>query len=173
MYNKFSDTIAEAYKQVELFNIVAGNLDNVTPESINNQLGFIFEELEETIEAVEWTSVAQDLDDNLDYDPDVEVLDGACDLFVTVAGLLQKLEAAGYDVAEAISRVNANNLSKFPSASVSTVGTIRPEGTYVVSNERFNVLVFKDVTTDKIKKPLNFVPVDLTGTYSNFLKAGD
>ena len=157
MYNSFKDTIAEAYKQVELFNEIASNLDNVTIDSLDNQISFVYEELVETIDALE----SKD---------DEEYIDGLADIFVTVAGLLQKSEKVGYDVAEAIARVNANNLSKFPSASVTTVGTIRPEGTYVVANDRFDVLVFKDVTTDKIKKPLNFVPVDLSGTYPNFLK---
>ena len=36
---------ANMYNQVKKFNNVAGNLDNVTPESVSNQLSFIFEEL--------------------------------------------------------------------------------------------------------------------------------
>lgn len=171
MTNKFKDTITLAYNQIGLFNLIAGNLENVTLESIDNQLGFIFEELEETIEVVEWTSASQDSCDDLDYDPDVEVLDGACDLFVTVSGLLQKLEAAGFDVAEAMNRVNMNNLSKFPN-SQDELFKIQPENTHIKLNTNFDVVVFKDIETGKIKKPLNFKPVDLTGTYPNFLKGG-
>ena len=66
MYNKFSDTIAEAYKQVELFNEIASNLDNVTIDSLDNQLSFVYEELVETIDALE----AGD---------DEELLDGCAD----------------------------------------------------------------------------------------------
>ena len=53
MYNSFKDTIAEAYQQVELFNEIASNLDNVTIDSLDNQLSFVFEELVETIDALE------------------------------------------------------------------------------------------------------------------------
>ena len=77
MYNSFKDTIAEAYQQVELFNEIASNLDNVTIDSLDNQLSFVFEELVETIDALE----SKD---------DKEYIDGLADIFVTVAGLFQK-----------------------------------------------------------------------------------
>lgn len=172
MYNSFKDTIAEAYQQVELFNEIAGNFDNVTIESLSNQLDIDYEEVIETITA-------------FDERNDVEFLDGLVDRFVTGMGLLQKAERAGYNVAEAVKRVNLNNLSKFPSYTVNPEVPvyrsdckhficeegIRPEGTTVAVNERFSVLVFKDAN-GKVKKPLNFVPVDLSGTYPNFLKRG-
>lgn len=177
MYNSFKDTIAEAYQQVELFNEIAGNFDNVIIDSLDNQLSFVFEELTETIDALE----SKD---------DKEYVDGLADIFVTVAGLLQKSEKAGYDVAEAIKRVNVNNLSKFPPFAMlneadGRMGESRfdrtrlcydykqkPDNAFAVINERFSVIVFKNINTDKIMKPLNFVPVDLTGTYPDFLKGG-
>lgn len=162
MYNSFKDTIAEAYQQVELFNEIAGNFDNVTIESISNQLDIDYEEVIETITA-------------FDERNDVEFLDGLVDRFVTGMGLLQKAERAGYNVAEAVKRVNLNNLSKFPSYFENTltgqVKNIQPEGTTLELNPRFDVLVFKDAN-GKVKKPLNFVPVDLSGTYPDFLKKG-
>ena len=153
MYNKFSDTIAEAYKQVELFNEIASNLDNVTIDSLDNQLSFVYEELVETIDALE----AGD---------DEELLDGCADLFVTVAGLMQKLDAAGFKVAEAITRVNENNLSKFNST-----GNFQPPNTNAVYNKQYDLYSFLDKETGKIRKPTNFLSVDLEGTYvKGFLK---
>ena len=171
MYNKFKDVIQQAYSEVELFNNIAGNLDNVTPDSLSNQLSFVFEELTETIDALE-------------SGDDKEFIDGLADIFVTVAGLLQKSEKAGYDVAEAIKRVNLNNLSKFPPAEYVQVtlpnlngavdtkiyGNVQPPDTTKEFNSQYSVMVFKDAN-GKVKKPLDFVPVDLAGTYpEGFLK---
>lgn len=185
-YDKLEDTIQEAYKNVFLFNSIAGNLDNVTPESIDNQMSFVFEELTEGIDAVErgltprseWTTF--DDNENLDeYDPEVELLDSACDLFVTVAGLMQKLEVAGFDVAGALKKVNANNLSKFSPIYWKDKQTkpydisIQPPNTYANINTRFECVVFKDIDTHKIKKPTNFVPVNLKGhEVKGFLSGG-
>jgi hypothetical protein len=144
-----TETIQEAYKNVELFNKIASNLDNVTPESIDNQLSFIYEELCETIDAVE-------------YGNDLEALDGCCDLFVTVAGLMQKLEAAGFDVSEALKKVNENNLSKFPLYDVRN-NELAPANTRTIIDANHGVLIFKDIETGKIRKPTNFVPVNLSG----------
>jgi len=183
MYNKFDATIVEAYKQVELFNNIAGSLEHVTVEKLDNQLSYIYEELVETIDALERKD-------------DKEFIDGIADVFVTVAGLIQIAEKAGYDVSEAINRVNANNLSKYlPYRKVDIVDfesignkysldevqlksaswydrEHQPPNTTAIENERFSVVVFKDAN-GKVKKPLNFVPVDLLGTYPNFLKGGD
>lgn len=137
--------IRTAYADVVTFNAVAGNLTNVTDDSIDNQLDFIFEEFQETVTAFEEGNK-------------VELLDGAADLFVTVAGLLQKLEAAGYDVATALERVNANNLSKFPQ-----IGTLfgNKNGYEIVPNVTYNRIVLKD-ENGKVRKPDNFVAVDLS-----------
>jgi hypothetical protein len=185
-YNKMEDTIREAYKNVKLFNQIASNLDNVTPDSINCQLSFIFEELSETIEAVERGIYPEGRydDDNKDpnYNPEVELTDGVCDLFVTVAGLMQKLECAGFDVSGALKKVNENNLSKFPSGDLPTVNynplserivnkfklendieNIQPPNTIKEYNSQYSVYVFKDKETGKIRKPTNFVPVNLSG----------
>ncbi len=150
-YNTMEDTIQDAYKNVKLFNQIASNLDNVTPESIDNQLSFIYEELCETIDAVE-------------YGNDVEALDGCCDLFVTVAGLMQKLEACGFDVAGALKKVNENNLAKYVPYDVrKDVMEFAPANTFPIIDDVHNVIIFKDKETGKIKKPTNFVPVNLKG----------
>jgi phosphoribosyl-ATP pyrophosphohydrolase len=135
--------VTKLYNDVEKFNEIAGNFDYVDFNSIDNQIGFIFEELSETITAVE----------NKD---DVELLYGACDLFVTVAGLLQKLESAGFKVEEAMKRVNKNNLSKFAKSPKSAP----EEAVMVIHHPEHNVYVFKNID-GKIIKPTNFVPVTL------------
>jgi hypothetical protein len=150
-YDKMEDTIQEAYKNVKLFNQIASNLDSVTPESIDSQLSFIYEELVEGIDALE----AGD---------DIELLDSACDLFVTVAGLMQKLEAAGFDVAGALKKVNENNLAKYVPYDVRLpIDFYAPANTFPIIDDVHNVIIFKDKETGKIKKPTNFVPVNLKG----------
>ncbi len=145
--------ISKAYSSVEKFNEIAGNLTNVDAESINLQLSFIFEELSETIEAFENKNSR-------------ELIDGAADIFVTTAGLLQKLSILGFDVDKAIEKVCENNLSKFPD-----VGTaIRFDGEFTSTlNEKHQVYVIKD-KTGKIRKPADFIPVDLSDCVSHNFK---
>lgn len=137
--------IQEAYAKVRAFNDIAGNLTSVTDDSVDNQISFIFEELTETITAFEEGNK-------------VEVLDGACDLFVTVAGLMQKLEAQGYDVAAALDRVNDNNLSKFP---VYVEQADLRDGFGATLNYPHGRWVIKD-TNGKVRKPVSFIAVDLS-----------
>lgn len=137
--------VQDAYESVMKFNDIAQNFINVDKESINNQFSFIFEELTEGIDAFE-------------NEDSVELLDAACDLFVTVSGLLQKLSVAGFDVNTAMERVNENNLSKFPKVgiefSTSTENTVK-------LNVKHQVHVIKN-SNGKIVKPDEFVPVDLS-----------
>jgi NTP pyrophosphatase (non-canonical NTP hydrolase) len=149
-----SNNIQDAYDSVRKFNSIAGNLQAVTPHSIAAQIDFITEERNETFDAV------------LQGDA-IELLDGACDLFVTVAGLMQKLDAAGFDVEEALKRVCENNLSKFPVINDYTHEGIRPEGSEDTVSECGHV-VFKRNSDGKVMKPTNFVPVNI-----NALAPGD
>lgn len=136
--------MGQSYADIKLFNEIANNLTGNMVEQVNNQLSFIFSELEETIAAFESGDA-------------VELVDGAADLWVTVAGLLQKLEAAGFNVGEAIKRVDANNLSKF----VPIGSPLRyKEGHKAKLNKKHGRYVIKDAN-GKIMKPLDFVPVDL------------
>jgi hypothetical protein len=160
-YDTMEDTIQEAYKNVKLFNQIASNLDNVTPESIDNQLSFIWEEMCEAIDAVE----SKD---------EVEILDATCDIFVTVAGLMQKLEACGFDVSGALKKVNENNLAKYVQYDVrKDVMEFAPANTFSIIDDVHNVIIFKDKETGKIRKPINFVPVNLKGFEVVGFLAGD
>jgi NTP pyrophosphatase (non-canonical NTP hydrolase) len=137
--------IAEAFEGVRQFNDLAGNFDNVTDQSVDNQLSYIFEELSEAITAFE-------------EGDRVEVLDGAADLFVTVAGLLQIMEQQGYDVNTALRRVNQNNMSKFPQVGESF--SYGPDYN-VRLNTNYARYVIKD-SVGKVRKPNNFQGVYLT-----------
>ncbi len=130
------------YNSVKRFNEVAGNLDFITEESIDNQISYVWEEVTETIEAFE-------------QGDSVGMLDGCCDVFVTCAGLMQKLEAAGYDVEGALKAVCENNMSKFL-----PVVSALDKGRYDVSfNKKYKLNVLKQ--DGKVKKPESFVSVQL------------
>lgn len=165
-YDKLEDTIQEAYKNVKLFNEIGGSANNISLEALALQMDLIQEEYLELVEAF----------DNRD---DVEYLDAVCDLFVVLSGLMQKLEYAGFDVSGALKKVNENNLQKFPSGDDAIhyiplskgiahkfkldAESVRPPNTIKEYNSQYNVYVFKDKDTGKIKKPTNFVPVNLSG----------
>lgn len=141
----------KAYSEVKKFNEIAGQLDVVTEESIALQLDLIQEEYLETVEA-------------FDGKNNVELLDGAIDMFVVVSGLLQKLEASGYNVAEAMKRVTDNNLSKFPDDAPPTIPVPVEwnEQWTLIHNRQHKVLVWRD-GNGKIRKPHGYQSVDLHG----------
>ncbi len=132
--------IKDAFAGVREFNDIAGNLTNVTDESVDAQIGFCFEELTEVIDAFESGDKA-------------EILKETCDLFVVVAGLMQKLEAQGYEVDAALLRVNDNNLSKFPEYGGS--GFQHETGHVVLINDKYLRYVIKDAA-GKVRKPLGY-----------------
>ena len=138
---------ANMYNQVKKFNAVAAQFENVTTQSLALQMDLIQEEYLELVQA-------------FDDKDDAEYLDATADLFVTVAGLMQKLDAAGFKVAEAISRVNESNLSKFNST-----GNFQPLNTNAVHNKQYDLFSFINKDTGKIMKPTNFLSVDLDGLY--------
>lgn len=147
-----SNDIKVAYEQILKANIIAGNITNEfhekTVDGILSQIEFCIEETEETYDAFQ----------NNDA---VELLDGACDMFVTVCGLLQRLEAAGFNVQKALARVNENNLSKFPSEfDFQQNPDKQPEGTEVHTSP-YGHVVFKRHFDGKYMKPTDFRPVDL------------
>jgi hypothetical protein len=144
---------------------VAGNLSNVTYNTIDDQISYIFEELCETIDSIDphrQSLIEGNFPANYDINEALVdrtgLLDGACDLFVTVVGLLQKLEAKGYDVGTALQRVCANNLTKFPEINESFTYDSRFTETI---NEKYGRCVIKD-ENGKVRKPNDFAPVDLS-----------
>lgn len=138
--------IQARYDEVYKFNDIAENLNNVTLTKLEAQMKVFIEESKETVDAFT----------NKDS---VELLDGICDSFVTLAGLMQMADKMGFKVDEALQRVNENNLSKFiPYASPEIV--ILPQGWNMDNNKEYNMLVIKD-ENGKIRKPPSFVPVQI------------
>lgn len=145
--------IQTAYDQVRKTNLIAGQLQGNGGEAdldgIANQIEIIREEFNETVDAF-----FEDRDA-------VELVDGACDMFVTVAGLMQILEVSGVNIEKALARIIQNNLNKFPSEfEFKENPSLQPEGT-VVHYSPYGHVVFKDPLINKYKKPTNFVPVDI------------
>lgn len=136
-----------ALEGVRAFNVIAGNLDSVTVDNLKAQLKLCKEELQEAI-------------DDLEAGNMVGTLDGAVDMFVTGAGFMLQLERLGFNVNEALVRVNANNLTKYPTVR-SFADDLVPEGATPIFNSKHGRWVLKDAN-GKVKKPTNFVPVDIT-----------
>ena len=137
-------SIQEAYKSVEDFNNIAGNLSAVDEDSIDAQISFIFSELEETITAFEERDA-------------VELADGCADIIVTAFGLMQKLEVAGFDMLAVMKKVCENNMDKFPLKGE----FLKYNSNFTATlNKEHNRYVIKDAQ-GKVRKHSNFVEVDI------------
>ena len=146
--------IQKHYDSVYKFNDIAGNLTNVDVASIEAQIKIIKEEVDE----IDYACGSENA---------TELLDGACDAFVTVIGLLQKMEKAGFKVDEALGLVNDNNLSKFPSKiSNEELDAYTWNQWSVKYNKHHDCFVLKD-SNDKIRKPAGFVSVDIMDCLPN------
>lgn len=138
--------IQEAYQSVKDFNEIAGTLENVDDESIALQLDLMQEEYLETVDA-------------FDEGNKVELLDGACDMFVIACGFLAKLEAQGYDVEKALTKVTENNMSKF--ISIQDKNIVWSEAYQEMYNSKHQVIVLRNKAGKIMKRP-GFVSVDLS-----------
>lgn len=141
-------SVGAAYESIRKFNEIASNLDdNVNLASLAHQLDLIQEEYIETV-------------DDFDANDPVGVLDGACDMFVTVCGFMQKLESLGYNVEEALKRVTENNLSKYIPYTEDNL-KVYPKNTYEIEiNQKYNVIVYKN-EDGKVLKPVLFQSVSI------------
>lgn len=142
-----SKSIATAYQSIKKFSEISGVLDNPDYDTVDlyNSLGF--EELSESITALE------------ENNP-VEVLDGCIDEFYIVCAKMAILEKMGFNVEEALRRVCENNLSKFPDISNNKTNVWSPEYEAMI-NKKHQVLVLKN-KAGKVVKPPGFKPVDLS-----------
>lgn len=146
--------IDDLYFDTFSFNNIAGNLEDVDQSSLDSQMEFIKEEVNEFIKGHN----EKDL---------IETCDGIVDTLVTVFGYMQKLEAVyGIDWSKITEAVALNNLSKYPESeeiAIETVEYYSKQGvdTYYEYNEVYNRFVIKDKKTNKVKKPLGFTSVDL------------
>jgi hypothetical protein len=152
--------IEDHYWDVYAFNNIAGNFDNVDEASLAAQVKVVVEEVKE----LEKAFVEKDA---------VELLDGVCDAFVTVGGLMQKMQEAGFDVNKALSRVCENNLEKYCRTVTSEdFVEYNNRGWKVSYNRDYDRYVLKD-ENGKIRKPDNFKSVVLSDLVpKGFFKGG-
>ncbi len=149
---EMQDGIAECIDQSLLFNELAGKSKNFTLSSLNKQLMLIVEEVKELQEAL------------LTNDA-VETLDAVVDIQVVLTGMQQLLDNASINVAEAMKRVAANNLTKFTDSlqvAKLTVADLKEKGitSRIEYNSEYNLYCVKD-TNNKIRKPVDYKSVVL------------
>lgn len=150
-------TILDLFNDTDKFNRIAGAYTDLSFESFDNQLKIIKEEFYEFHDG----HATQDL---------VEICDGLIDTYITLFGYQRKLEEKyGIDFSAIMQKIAENNLSKFlpgdNSALVSeTLASYLDKGQHVISeyNPEYGAFVIRDAVTKKVKKPINFVPVDIT-----------
>lgn len=132
---------------VYAFNEIAGKDKAATHLDLCKQFSLITEELKETA-------------DGLSLNDPVEVLDGVVDVLVTALGLLQKLEALGFNAPKALYKTAANNLSKYPTDEAVAIESAKNFESQdidvtVTYNSAYDMFVIKDLQ-DKVRKPFNF-----------------
>jgi uncharacterized protein YkuJ len=138
---------------VYAFNEIAGKDKAASHLDLCKQFKLVVEELKE-------------LSDGLNENNPVEVLDGVVDVLVTSLGLLQKLEALGFNAQRALFDTAENNLSKYPTdeaVAIETAKNFESEGitVNVTYNIAYDMFVIKDLQ-DKVRKPINFKSNDLS-----------
>lgn len=150
-YDAYTDLLWASY----LFNELSGGAKELSEEAVVSQYDLIKEEFNELTAAMQ----AKDTE---------EVLDGCIDILVTTYGLLQKLEALGCNVEQAMIDTANNNASKFPYADqgpnvLATVAMYAEQGIKVQGtfNDEYQRYVIRD-TNGKVRKPLGYVSNDLS-----------
>lgn len=130
-----------------LFNDISGASKETSYEAIEAQLVLVKEEVKELADAVEQMEAA-------------EVMAEAIDVLVVTMGLLQKLEALGFDVDKACQRIGQTNLTKFPTSLTVVDESVKMyEGIGVKVTPTFDFTCDRWVLRDengKVRKPVGF-----------------
>lgn len=162
-----SNIVAAAFDNVLEFNDIAMQFDQPKLASIDLQLNLIWEEFAmETLPAFEegCNAVEYRLGMAEENKYATELLDGAVDTFVVVAGLLQKLQHHGMDVNAALLRVTENNLKKFTKKAEHVWAD--KNGYEVVWNEKYGCFSYRD-DNGKLRKSPEYKSVELTDLIPN------
>lgn len=129
------------------FNVLAGNLENISEENLLAQAKVVREEGIELFNAVANNEGSE------------QVLKEAVDVLVTIHGFVSMLQMKGYDVCGAWKEVNDNNLTKFPSDYVTAHYS---QLAYLDDNVQVEVIklpedcfMLKD-DAGKVRKPLGY-----------------
>ena len=151
--------LEELYDSVVTFNQLANTSSK--KKDIINQLKLIKEEVNELEEAIT----------NNDA---VKTLDGVIDILYVTLGELYKLESLGIDVEGAIQQVCDDNATKFPSSEQEAKDTVlyyENQGVKALYNfnKVYGRYVIKD-SNQKVRKPINFIPTDLSDYVPDKLK---
>ena len=139
------------FNGVKEFNNVIGNLDNVDEKKLIAQARCVLEEAKELHYAVTNNEGSEQL------------LKETVDVIVTIFGVVQQLQTLGYNVWDALDKVNKNNLTKvsmdaiqaaytqdaFAENNVDTVVVTTPHG-YAVKD-----------SNGKVRKPINYKAVSV------------
>ncbi len=172
------EKLIKAFNSVERFNSVINNPHSY--QAVLNQLLRVHEELNEAFVAIakvscrpselgrEWVLKPENAIDKK------MLLDGVEDILVTAFGLVAKMEALGYDVLGGLQAVTDNNEEKYhesEEAADITVEMYTSQGidVYKEYNSEYGVWVVKDKAENKLRKPYNFVGVEL----SSYLPKGE
>lgn len=137
--------LSKAYADVEEFNEICGNLQNVDEASVDLQISLCFEEMTEVIEAFEQRDA-------------VELAKEVADLWVVVTGLVQKLRAGGTDMGNVIGDVCKNNLDKF----IPLGEPLQYDEAFSASfNQKYGRWVIKD-SAGKVRKSSTYKKCDVS-----------
>lgn len=144
----------ELYHSVVLFNALAGNLSDVSPEKLLAQARCVAEEGNELLQALEQN------------EGQAQILKETIDVFVTAFGMLILLQLQGYNVQEAFEAVNKNNLSKvtLDAATAAYTAAFYNNSKPYIKHEVHVVDNNYHVKNEagKVVKPINYVPVDVS-----------
>lgn len=147
------DPVVKLRNLTYISNEISGQHTKLSQEDFRNQMEIIRSEFQETVDAIEEKN-------------NVELLDGAVDLLVTVFGLIRKLDEAGFDTARAMQKVGMNNLTKFPTSLTVVDDSVKMYADKGVSirpvfSHHYDRWALLD-EGDKYKKPVGFKDVDLS-----------
>lgn len=169
------------------FNECAGNhLDDVTYEGLFSQTKLVSEEAEELNTAVAMflglknktitLDQVHEVTGKDDYDTELEILDGICDVLVVALQALAQIEVLGFDVNKAFDKISDNNLNK-----ILVVKEEAEEQAKLLQDNLGETIIVKEVDYEgrkyytlrdvngKIRKPVGFVGVDISDCIPSYI----
>jgi len=137
--------LTKAYVAVEQFNEICGNLPEVNEASLDLQISLCYEEMVEVIDAFEQRDMK-------------ELAKEVADLWIVVAGLVQKMRHTGVDMGSVIEAVCEDNLDKF----IPQGQPLQYDSAFTASlNQKFGRWVIKD-SNGKVRKASTYKKADVS-----------
>lgn len=139
------EKLTESYVAVEQFNEICGNIPDVDEASLDLQISLCYEEMVEVIDAFEQRDMK-------------ELAKEVADLWVVVAGLVQKMRHAGVDMGSVIEAVCEDNLGKF----IPQGQPLQYDSAFTASlNQKYGRWVIKD-SNGKVRKANSYKKADVS-----------